>query len=735
VVDSATSDLEVSSPLFEGLNPRQREAVATTEGPVLVVAGAGSGKTRVLTHRVAFLIREMGVSPHAILAITFTNKAADEMRERVEQLVGRVVHAMWVSTFHSACVRILRREATRLGYRSSFTIYDDADSLRLVGLCIKDLDLDPKQFPPRNVRAAISNAKNELVDYETFSARGEGYFHERVSDIYRLYQQRLVASSAMDFDDLLMVTVELLDAFPAVLRHYQERFQYVLVDEYQDTNHAQYRLVQQLAGLYRNVCVVGDSDQSIYAFRGADIRNILNFEKDFSDTRVITLDQNYRSTETILEAANAVIAHNSDRKPKRLWSDLDTGEPIVRYEAQDEQDEVAFVVDQIRALEGIDFRRGDIAIFYRTNAQSRVFEEAFVRHGLPYQVIGGTKFYDRREVRDVLAYLRALTNSSDEVATKRIINTPKRGIGITSLGHIDRHAQQNELTFYEALRQADDISALSPRARRRVAEFVTLMELLEEKARAGPAAAVEAVITETGYRAELEAEKTVEALGRVENLQELAGVAVQFEEENEGSIVDDQPWEELEGLRQVELFLESISLVSDVDVMEDDADFVTLMTLHNAKGLEFPIIFMVGLEDGVFPHMRSLGDPRQLEEERRLCYVGITRAQQKLFLTHAWSRTLFGGSSFNAPSRFLGEIPEDLWEKARRRRDPATESATGRKGTVSSVALGDRVRHDRWGLGTVREVNGSGNRAEAVVEFDHAGVKRLLLAWAPLERA
>ena len=731
---AASTDQILDSPLFDGLNPPQREAVATTEGPVLVVAGAGSGKTRVLTHRIAYLIRELDVPPYSILAITFTNKAADEMKNRVERLVGRVVRNMWVSTFHSACVRILRREASRLGYRSSFSIYDEADSVRLVGLCIRDLDLDSKQFPPRTVRAAISNSKNELIDYETFAGRGEGYYHEQVADIYRLYQQRMVEASAMDFDDLLMVTVELLDAFPTVLGQYQERFRYVLVDEYQDTNHAQYRFVQQISDLYRNVCVVGDSDQSIYAFRGADIRNIMEFEKDFPDARVITLDQNYRSTATILEAANAVISNNPNRKPKHLWSDLGRGVPIMRYEAQDERDEVGFVIDEIRRLEQGGSGLADVAVFYRTNAQSRVFEEAFVRHGLPYEVVGGTKFYDRREVRDVLAYLRVLVNPRDEVALKRIINTPKRGIGETSVGHIERYAEANELSFMDALKQAADIQTLTTRASKNVAEFVGLMEVLGNGATEGAAAAVKTVIEETGYQSRLEDEKTIEALGRVENLQELGTVAEQYEAEFEDDVVDDVPWSQLDGLAKVELFLESISLVSEVDVLSEDAEAVTLMTLHNAKGLEFPVIFMVGLEDGVFPHMRSLGDPHQLEEERRLCYVGITRAQKRLFISHAWSRMLFGGTNFNAPSRFTKEIPETLVERADRRRVADRDSGTRGAIAPETLTAGDVVRHDKWGLGTVTEINGAGDRAEAVVRFEHAGEKRLLLAWAPLEQ-
>ncbi|MGZ8755899.1 MAG: UvrD-helicase domain-containing protein, partial [Acidimicrobiia bacterium] len=628
--DDALFAVEVDpaqSPLFDSLNPVQREAVAATEGPVLVVAGAGSGKTRVLTYRIAHLIRDLGVPPSSILAITFTNKAANEMKERVERLVGGAVRAMWVSTFHSACARILRREAPRLGYRSAFSIYDDADALRLVTMCVRDLDMDPKRFPPRNIRAAISDAKNELIDYESFAQQGTGFYHEQVADVYRLYQQRLLEASAMDFDDLLMITVELFGAFPDVLDHYQRRFQYVLIDEYQDTNRAQYMLVKQLSAKHRNLCVVGDSDQSIYKFRGADIRNILDFESDYPDARVVVLGQNYRSTEVILEAANSVIANNDERKPKHLWTDRGRGDLLTRYEAEDECDEAAFVAEQINALEDQGRSASDIAVFYRTNAQSRVLEEVFVRYGIPYAVVGGVKFYERREVKDVLAYLRVLVNPDDQVALKRVINVPKRGLGSTSLGHLDRYAQGLGVSFHDGLVQVDDEPNLSARARRQVKEFLALLDMLCIKAQDGPRAAVEAVLESSGYLAELQVEQSIEALGRVENVRELETVAEEYEIGAEGSIIGDEAWDDLDGLRRLELFLESISLVADIDELEEGSATVTLMTLHNAKGLEFPVIFIIGLDDGVFPHVRSLGDPAELEEERRLCYVGITRAQ------------------------------------------------------------------------------------------------------------
>ena len=725
------------STLFADLNPVQREAVAATEGPVLVVAGAGSGKTRVLTYRIAHLIRDLGVSPGAVLAITFTNKAAAEMKTRVGRLVGDAVKNMWVSTFHSACVRILRREAPRLGYRSAFTIYDAQDSLRAITLAVKNLDLDPKRFPPRQIRATISNAKNELIDYESFQADGAGFYHENIADVYRLYQQRMLEASAMDFDDLLMITCELFAAFPDVLEHYQERFRYIHVDEYQDTNRAQYTMVSQLAGLHRNVCVVGDGDQSIYKFRGADIRNILDFEKDYPDAKVVVLDQNYRSTETILNAANSVIANNTQRKPKHLWTDLGKGAAIVRYEAQDEHDEAAFIADEIASLESAGGVVSDVAVFYRTNAQSRVVEEVLVRYGVPYNIVGSVRFYERREIKDIVAYLRVLSNPDEPISVKRVINLPKRGIGATSVGHIDRFAEGQDTTFFDALRRVDEISALSTRAANAVRDFLAVVDMLLEKALGGPTDAVTAVLHETGYLASVENEKTIESMGRSENLRELISGAEEFETASEGTIIDGEEWDDMVGLRRLQLFLESVSLVADTDDLEDNVQKATLMTLHNAKGLEFPVVFIVGMEDGVFPHMRSLGDPAELEEERRLAYVGLTRAEERLYLTSAWSRMLFGATSFNPPSRFLKEIPEGLIENAKKRtRNPKKESISGPRTTVSGseIEAGDRVRHDKWGIGQVSRVIGEGDRAEADVDFEHEGSKRLLLAWAPLTK-
>ncbi|WP_334144789.1 ATP-dependent helicase, partial [Rhabdothermincola sp.] len=641
--------------LLEGLNPVQREAVTHGDGPLLVIAGAGSGKTRVLTHRIAHLIRDRGVSPFEILAITFTNKAADEMRQRVGSLVGPVAEKMWVSTFHSACVRILRRDAGLIGFPSSFTIYDQADSVRLVGYVIRDLGLDAKRFPPRSVQATISAAKNDGIDVDEYAEQARVIFERKIADIYREYQSRLQRAGAMDFDDLLGSTARLFREHPDVLDHYRRRFSHVLVDEYQDTNRVQNELVLQLAAEHRNVFVVGDSDQSIYRWRGADIRNILAFEDAFPDATVIVLEQNYRSTQTILDAANAVIANNFGRKPKELWTEAGSGEPIVRYHADDETDEAQWIAHQMAHLhDGGQYRWGDIAVFYRTNAQSRVVEEHLMRVGIPYKVVGGTRFYDRREVKDALAYLRAVVNPLDEVSIKRVLNTPKRGVGESTVARLDVWANARGLPFIDALRRAAD-AGVSGRAGKGIEAFLALVDDLAEMVPQGPGPLLEAAVTRSGYVAELEAEHSIESEGRLENLAELVGAAREFE--------------------SVDEFLEQISLVADTDELDDDDSSVVLMTLHSAKGLEYPVVFLIGLEDGVFPHLRSIGEPDQLEEERRLCYVGITRAMERLYLTHAWSRTLYGGTQYNPPSRFLDEIPEALVQQVQGRRRPSRRYA------------------------------------------------------------
>jgi len=606
------------------------------------VAGAGSGKTRVLTHRVAHLIATGDATPWEILAITFTNKAADEMRERLVGLIGPVAQRMWVSTFHAACVRILRAHADRLGYRKSFTIYDDSDSRRLVEHILRDLNIDAKKLPARSVQASISGAKAELASASSYAQEARSVFERRIADVYQEYEQRLLAASAMDFDDLLLLTVRLFEAAPDVLDSYRTRFKHVLVDEFQDTNRAQNEIVLMLAAEHHNVCVVGDSDQSIFGWRGADIRNIVEFEEAFPDAAVIPLEQNYRSTKTILDAANAVIANNTARVPKELWTEGEAGGPIVRYRAEDEYDEAAWVATEIGRLhefEGMDY--GEVAVFYRTNAQSRALEEELVRGAIPYKVVGGTRFYDRREVKDLLAYVRLLGNPSDEVSARRIVNVPRRGVGDASVDRLAAWARAHGCSFVDALEHARE-AGVTGKAAKGAAEVRGLLVELRHMvdAGAGPGAVVETVAERTGYRAALEAEDTLEAHGRLENIAELAGAAGEYDSLDE--------------------FLESVALVSDSDELDAQDRRVSLMTMHTAKGLEFPAVFLVGLEDGVFPHLRALDDPLQLEEERRLCYVGITRARRQLYLTHAWSRTLWGSTSHAIPSRFLAELPGDL---------------------------------------------------------------------------
>jgi DNA helicase-2/ATP-dependent DNA helicase PcrA len=739
---------EHEDPILQGLNPDQYEAVVHHDGPLLVVAGAGSGKTRVLTHRIAHLIHAHGVSPFEILAITFTNKAADEMKQRVGALVGPVAQKMWVSTFHSACVRILRRDGSRLGYPSSFTIYDQADAQRLTGYVVRDLNLDPKRFPPRSVHAAISAAKNDAITVDEFTDRAKVVFERKIADVYREYQKRLRTAGAMDFDDLLQVTVELFRREPEVLSHYQARFKHVLVDEYQDTNRVQNELVLHLAAEHRNICVVGDSDQSVYGFRGADIRNINEFEEAFPDATVIILDQNYRSTQRILDAANAVIANNQSRKPKELWTASGTGEMLVRYHADDEGDEAQWVAHEVSRLHDEGERWSDCAVFYRTNAQSRIMEEALLRVGVPYKVVGGTRFYDRREVKDALAYLRATVNPVDEVSMKRVLNVPKRGVGDSSIGRLDSWATANGQPFIEALRSAPE-AGVTGRAVGGIDEFLSLLEHLRGLVDDGPGPVLESALERSGYLAELQGEHSVEAEGRLENLAELIGFAREFD--------------------TVDEFLEQVSLVADTDELPDsDSGSVVLMTMHAAKGLEFPNVFILGMEDGVFPHLRALGEPRELEEERRLCYVGITRARERLYLTNAWQRTLFGSTQYNPPSRFLDEIPGELLKLAegsrdgRRRRgggwgwsgtertpgmgrDRIVDSALAARDAPLRTAgptgadqiglkAGDDVRHARWGEGVVLDVIGGGDKAEAVIRFPSVGEKRLLLSWAPLEK-
>ena len=696
------------------------------------------------------------------------------MKQRVAKLIGPVAQKMWVSTFHSACVRILRRDAAALGFPSSFTIYDQADAVRLTGYVVRDLNLDPKKFAPRAVHATISAAKNEGRSVEDYTAQARVIFERKIADVYREYQARLQKAGAMDFDDLLSNTVRLFREHPEVLEGYQRRFRYILVDEYQDTNPVQNDLVLLLGSEHHNVCVVGDQDQAIYSFRAADIRNILEFEHAFPDATVIVLEQNYRSTQTILDAANAVIANNFGRKPKDLWTEQGHGEKIVRYHADDEGDEAQFVTHQMTHLhDGGQYRWGDMAVFYRTNAQSRVIEEQLMRLGVPYKVIGGTRFYDRREVKDAIAYLRATINPVDEVSIKRVINLPKRGVGDSSIGRLDAWANAHGVPFIEALRRADD-AGVSGTARKGITTFLRLLDDLTELRDGGPGPLLEAIVNKSGYLAELEAEHTIESEGRIENLNELVGAAREFE--------------------SVDTFLEQISLVADTDEIETDDDSnVVLMTLHAAKGLEYPVVFLIGLEDGVFPHLRSIGEPEQLEEERRLAYVGITRAQERLFVTHAWCRTIFGGTQYNPPSRFIEELPASLVQDVKGGRRSSgrsssfggssyagggssyggggSSSSTGRRSSVSSydpddddaqrrrehrdrvveaalkprppspsgadqlgLQTGDSVRHGKFGEGVILSMRGEGDKAEAVVRFPDVGEKTLLLSWAPLEK-
>ncbi|UPK76019.1 DNA helicase PcrA [Nocardioidaceae bacterium SCSIO 66511] len=747
--------------LLEGLNDSQRKAVTHEGGPLLVVAGAGSGKTRVLTRRIAWLIGQRNAHPGSILAITFTNKAAAEMRERVASLVGGRAKIMWVSTFHSSCVRILRKDANKFGFTSSFSIYDSADSRRLMTLVCRDLELDPKRFTPRAILNWMSNAKNELVDHEAAAARA-GNDTERVyAEAYATYQRRLTDANAMDFDDLIMNTVNLFRAFPDVREQYRRRFTHVLVDEYQDTNHAQYALVRELCDdPESDLLVVGDSDQSIYAFRGANIRNILEFEADFPTATTILLEQNYRSTQTILDAANAVISRNESRKPKNLWSEEGRGERIVGYVADDEHSEAQFVADEVDRLtdEGL-ARPGDVAVFYRTNAQSRVFEEVFIRTGMPYKVVGGVRFYERKEIKDALAYLRVLVNPADAVSLRRILNTPKRGIGDRAEACVGAYADRERITFWEALQRAEEAPGLATRSLNSIAKFTEVIREVQGLVDADEPADVvlEAVLSRSGYLAEIENSTDPQDETRLENLAELVAVAREFVADaalvDEEADSDDQTF----APGSLDAFLERVALVADADSVPDspdgeDAGVVTLMTLHTAKGLEFPVVFLTGLEDAVFPHQRSIGEPKELEEERRLAYVGLTRAERRLYVSRAVVRSAWGAPAHNPPSRFIAELPTDLvdwrrteadttrWEGGAvttRRATPMRSTSiasAGRQRAVPSLSPGDRVTHDTFGLGTVVAMDGEGDKQVASIDFGSEGVKRLLMRYAPVEK-
>ena len=763
---------ETSASLLLGLNSDQLDAVVHAGGPLLVVAGAGSGKTRVLTHRIAHLIDSEGIHPQRILAITFTNKAAGEMKERVANLVGPAAKNMWVSTFHAACVRILRAHGDLLGYPRSFSIYDQADAQRLTSYVIRDLALDSKRFTPRGVHNVISRWKNELLFPGDALVTSATPMDRKHAEIYRDYQARLLMAGAMDFDDLLTNVVLLFRQHPVVLQQYQERFLHILIDEYQDTNTAQNQIVLMLGALHQNVTVVGDQDQSVYRFRGADLRNILQFEDAFPDVTTIVLNQNYRSTQIILDAANSVIANNPMRQPKTLWSELGRGEGITRYHADDEGDEATWVARTAQELHDNNaVMWKELAVFYRTNAQSRVVEEAFMRYGVPYKVVGGTRFYDRREIKDAMAYLRAIANPADEVSIKRVLNVPKRGVGDTSIAKLDAWAREMGNGFMDAMRHADD-AGLAGGAARGVTSFIELLDSLTHLLDGSPAEVLQAALDQSGYLGELEAESSVEAAGRLENIGELIGSAREF--------------------TRVDEFLEQVSLTADTDELDDD-NRVVMMTLHAAKGLEFPYVFLIGMEEGIFPHVRAQSDPDELEEERRLAYVGITRAQQKLHVSHAWSRSLFGSTQYNPSSRFLDEIPQELQEQkgnvtgrssygrqSYRDRDSGGSSGGGSSSSAGAyrprygdqtdaqsreaaaahrervvdaaiaagqrlapqpsnsqllaLRVGDDVEHPSFGEGVIINIEGSGDKAEATIRFRDVGTKHLALAWAPLKK-
>ncbi|WP_163528693.1 DNA helicase PcrA [Halobacillus ihumii] len=742
---------QAMNPLLKGLNEQQRNAVTHTEGPLLIMAGAGSGKTRVLTHRIAYLLSEKDVSPRNVLAITFTNKAAREMKERVEALVGQEGEKIWMSTFHSMCVRILRRDIDRIGYDRNFSILDSSDQLSVIKQVLKELNLDPKKWDPRAMLGAISNAKNELLTPEDYTREAASIHEEKIAEVYTGYQKKLRKNQSLDFDDLIMQTLNLFDRLPEVLEYYQRRFQYIHVDEYQDTNHAQYQLVTQLSSRYQNLCVVGDSDQSIYRWRGADIKNILSFEKDYPGARTILLEQNYRSTELILNAANNVIGNNSGRKAKNLWTDNMGGNKIQYHESGTEREEGLFVADNIEDLvRSGRFQYKDISILYRTNAQSRTIEETFVKAGIPYQMIGGTKFYDRKEIKDLLAYLRLISNPNDDLSYQRVVNEPKRGVGKTSLEKLQRYAADHDISLYEASAEIDFVG-VSAKAAKSIMNFYTMIRnWTQQQEFLSATDMVQEVIDKTGYEEMLQNEKSLEAQSRLENIEEFKSVTKNFEENSED--------------KTLVAFLTDLALIADIDQMNEDPtsdDTVTLMTLHSAKGLEFPVVFLIGMEENVFPHTRSLMDDEEMEEERRLAYVGITRAERQLFMTHAKMRTLYGRTNMNPISRFINEIPEDLVNGKEereelpffnnRRESTAFSSQTPQQapkraakkvekdssgGEKIAWKPGDKASHKKWGEGTVVKVQGEGDAMELDIAFPApTGIKRLLARFAPITKA
>ena len=760
--------MSISAKLLEGMNERQKEAVQHTQGPLLIMAGAGSGKTRVLTHRMAYILAEEEVHPWNILAITFTNKAAREMKERVSQLVGPQAEDMWVSTFHSMCVRILRRDIELLGYQRSFTICDPSEQQTAMKRILKKLDIDSEKYDYRMILNRISQAKNDLEDVEEFNKKYMGYVEQIIGKCYCEYQKELAKSMTLDFDDLIMLTVQLFQKHPETLQYYQQKFQYIHVDEYQDTNHAQYRLVTMLAKKFKNICVVGDADQSIYGWRGADMSNILEFEKDYQNAKVVLLEQNYRSTKTILQAANHVIENNVNRKVKRLWTENEEGQAITYYRAQSEQDEGRYVLSQIQSLLRDGYHYDDFAILYRTNAQSRVMEENLLKSNIPFRLVGGQRFFERLEIKDLLAYLRLIVNSQDDLSFRRIVNSPKRGIGATSLAKLSDFAEVYQFSLLEASLQTT-LSPLSGKAAKALEKFATTIEELRKMQEfLSISEFVEQVIEKTGYLTSLEQQHTMEADARIENIQEFISVAKQFEQDRLEEESEESP------LLQ---FLTDLSLVSDVDSDDGDGRMVTLMTLHAAKGLEFPVVFIIGLEEGIFPSSRSIMEHDDVEEERRLAYVGITRAEQKLFLTNAYSRLLYGRTQTNRPSRFVLEIGEELFDSKQQQSYGSTSRQTASFGSKTSSSgslfdkyreksqatayqpkvvqpfsiqpvrkqivaandgavwkVGDKVMHKKWNVGTVVKVTGEGTNQEIDVAFAGMGIKRLLASFAPIKR-
>lgn len=731
---------QLSDYLLEGLNQPQQEAVKKTDGPLLIMAGAGSGKTRVLTHRIAYLMAEKQVAPYHILAITFTNKAAREMKERVAQIVGPVAEDIWISTFHSMCVRILRRDIDRIGMNRNFTILDSTDQLSVIKRILKEQNIDPKKFDPRSILGSISGAKNELKKPEDYAESAHDIYQKTVANVYKEYDRKLKMSHSLDFDDLIMMTIELFKKDPQVLEHYQYKFQYILVDEYQDTNKAQYILVNMLSAKLRNLCVVGDSDQSIYAWRGADIQNILSFEKDYPDAETILLEQNYRSTKRILHAANDVIENNTNRKAKKLWTDNEDGEKIKYFDADNERAESYFVIERIRELRKEGYTYNDFAVLYRTNAQSRVIEESLMKANMPYQIVGGMKFYDRKEIKDLLAYLRLIANPYDDESLRRVINVPKRGIGDSTMEKIMRYASERQISLFEVIQDIDEVG-LTKRVVNPIREFTSMMESWIQKMEYVTATElVEEVLELTGYREMLRTENTIESQSRLENIEEFLSVTQNYENES----TDDKS---LIG------FLTDLALISDIDRLDEEEtdEKIVLMTLHSAKGLEFPVVFLIGLEEGIFPHNRSLFEEKEMEEERRLMYVGVTRAEKQLYLTSAHSRTLYGRTTMNPPSRFIKEISDEHieyinekkplpWEIKKRpqsmkkRSTVVTTTTTG--GEKISWKVGDKASHNKWGIGTVVSTKGEGDSLELDIAFNPpVGIKRLLAKFAPITKA